>query len=293
MKKLYTFIALAITLIATAQAPQGFNYQATVRNSSGALILNQNVNFKFNIMLNSSTSAPVYTETKTVTTDDLGQVSLVVGTGTATTGTFSSINWANGSYYLGIEINTGSGYVAMGTTQLLSVPYALHANTATSTTSSAEGFTHYIGELFGGGIIVSVWKTAGVEHGLITSLTDIGTSVWSNVENLIGTPAQSTSDGQSNTLAIINQVGHVASGAKLCNDYVAGGFNDWYLPATWELKEIKNSALKIYLTLGVNYEIKGGEYLCSTESNDSYYYGICECDIGKSWEAYVRAVRKF
>ena len=130
MKKLYTLISFAITLIATAQAPQGFNYQATVRNSAGALILNQNVNFKFNIMLNSQTSAPVYTETKTVTTDDLGQVSLVVGTGTATTGTFSSIKWANGTYYLGIELNTGSGFVAMGTTQLLSVPYALYANSA-------------------------------------------------------------------------------------------------------------------------------------------------------------------
>ena len=50
--------------------------------------------------------------------------------GTATIGSFSSINWGNGSYYLGIELNTGSGYVAMGTTQLLSVPYALYANTA-------------------------------------------------------------------------------------------------------------------------------------------------------------------
>ena len=55
MKKLFTLIALAITLIAAAQAPQGFNYQATVRNSSGALIVNQNVLFKFNIMQNSQT----------------------------------------------------------------------------------------------------------------------------------------------------------------------------------------------------------------------------------------------
>ena len=130
MKKLFTLIALTITLITSAQAPQGFNYQATVRNSSGALIINQNVYFKFNIMLNSQTSVPVYSETHYVPTDDLGQVNLVVGTGTATTGTFSTINWANGTYYLGIELNTGTGYVAMGTTQLLSVPYALYANTA-------------------------------------------------------------------------------------------------------------------------------------------------------------------
>ncbi len=130
MKKLYTTLALIATIIIFAQAPQGFNYQATVRNSAGNLIVNQNVYFKFNIMLNSQTSVPIFTETHYVPTDDLGQVNLVIGQGTATTGSFSTINWANGNYYLGIEINTGSGYVAMGTTQLLSVPYALYANSA-------------------------------------------------------------------------------------------------------------------------------------------------------------------
>ena len=133
MKKLITLLALVIALITNAQAPQGFNYQATVRNSAGALIVNQNVNFKFNIMLNSATSLPVFSETHLAPTDDLGQVNLVIGTGTATTGSFSTINWGTGNYYLGIELNTGSGYVAMGTTQLLSVPYALYANSSGNT----------------------------------------------------------------------------------------------------------------------------------------------------------------
>lgn len=130
MKKLITLLALIITITINAQAPQGFNYQATVRNSAGALITNQNVLFKFNIMLNSQTSLPVYSETHQAPTDDLGQVNLTVGQGTPTIGSFASINWANGTYYLGIELNTGSGFVVMGTTQLLSVPYALYANTA-------------------------------------------------------------------------------------------------------------------------------------------------------------------
>ena len=99
MRKLYTLLAFVITLITFAQAPQGFNYQASVRNSAGALIVNQNVNFKFNIMLNSQTSVPVFSETHYVPTDDLGQVNLVIGTGSPTTGTFSSINWGNGTYY--------------------------------------------------------------------------------------------------------------------------------------------------------------------------------------------------
>ena len=118
-----------------AQAPQGLNYQATVRNSAGALIINQNVYLKFNIMLNSQNNIPVYSEIHYVPTDDLGQINSVIGQGTASIGTFTGINWANGNYYLGIELNTGSGYIAMGTTQLLSVPYALYANNALQTST--------------------------------------------------------------------------------------------------------------------------------------------------------------
>ena len=136
MKKLITLLALIVMTTINAQAPQGFNYQATVRNSAGALIVNQSVYFKFNLMLNSQTSVPVFTETHYVPTDDLGQVNLVIGQGTPTTGTFSTINWGTGNYYLGIELNTGSGYVPMGTTQLLSVPYALYANSSGNATTA-------------------------------------------------------------------------------------------------------------------------------------------------------------
>ena len=147
MKKLFTLLALVITIITVAQAPQGFNYQATVRNSSGALIINQNVLFKFNVRQNSMTGTVVYSENQTATTDDLGQVNLVVGQGTPTTGTFSTINWANGSYYLGIELNTGTGYVAMGTTQLLSVPYALYANSAGNSQSQGKTSIYLTGNI--------------------------------------------------------------------------------------------------------------------------------------------------
>ena len=132
MKKIITLLAIIATIATFAQAPQGFNYQATVRNSAGALIVNQNVIFRFKVLQNSATGTIVYSENHSVTTDDLGQVNLVIGQGTATVGTFSTINWGTGNYYLGIELNTGSGYVAMGTSQLLSVPYALYANSSGS-----------------------------------------------------------------------------------------------------------------------------------------------------------------
>ena len=133
MKKLFTLLVCIAAMATFAQAPQGFNYQATVRNSAGALITNQIVGFKFSIKQTSASGTTVYSETQYVTPDNLGQVSLVVGTGTPSTGTFATINWASGTYYLAIELNTGAGFVAMGTTQLLSVPYALYANSSGST----------------------------------------------------------------------------------------------------------------------------------------------------------------
>ena len=125
MKKILTLLALIATTVIFAQAPQGFNYQATVRTSSGQLLLNQIVLVKFNILLNSTTGTLIYSETQTANTDDLGHINLVVGQGVASSGSFSTINWGTGNYYLGIELNTGAGYVIMGTTQLMSVPYAL------------------------------------------------------------------------------------------------------------------------------------------------------------------------
>jgi hypothetical protein len=148
MKKFYTILCLAIASLTQlqAQAPQGFNYQATVRNNSGDLIVNNNVYFKFNVMQGSQTSLPVFTEIHYVPTDDLGQVNLVIGQGTATTGVFSELDWSLGSYYLGIELNTGNGYVAMGTTQLLSVPYALFAENSGNSTPTTPNLETVLAE---------------------------------------------------------------------------------------------------------------------------------------------------
>ena len=136
MKKFYSVLFVVIISISQliAQAPQGFNYQATVRNSSGELVVNTNVYFKFNVIQGSQTSEPIFIETHYVPTDDLGQVNLIIGQGTTDTGVFSELDWSQGSYYLGIELDTGSGYLDMGTTQLLSVPYALYAENSGNST---------------------------------------------------------------------------------------------------------------------------------------------------------------
>ena len=148
MKKLYSLLAFVITITTFAQAPQGFNYQATVRNSAGELIIKSNVYFKFNVIQGSQTAVPVFTETHYVPTDDLGQVNLVIGQGSANTGAFSQLDWSLGSYYLGIElsINGANNYVAMGTTQLLSVPYAFYAQNSGNATSTTPNLQSVLAE---------------------------------------------------------------------------------------------------------------------------------------------------
>ena len=148
MKKFYTILCLAIASLTQlqAQAPQGFNYQATVRNSAGDLIVNTNVYFKFNVIQGSLTAVPIFTETHYVSTDGLGQVNLVIGQGSANTGVFSELDWSLGSYYLGIELDTGNGYLDMGTTQLLSVPYALYAENSGNATSATPNLEAVLAE---------------------------------------------------------------------------------------------------------------------------------------------------
>lgn len=132
MKKII-LLALILSSIATfGQAPNGFNYQATVRNNSGNLLTNQNVTFKFSIIKDLPNNSPLYTETTNITTDDLGQVKAIIGQGTVQVGQFSQIDWASGTFHLKIELNSGSGFIPLGTTQFLSVPYSLYSENSGS-----------------------------------------------------------------------------------------------------------------------------------------------------------------
>ena len=135
MRKIIYILILTIInfQFSYTQIPPGFNYQSEIRDSNGQILVNQPVYFKFNIHQDSQTSLPIFTEIHYTATDDLGQVSLVIGNGTATTGNFTDIDWSTGVYFLGIELDIGGGYTAMGNTQLFSVPYALYAENSGST----------------------------------------------------------------------------------------------------------------------------------------------------------------
>ena len=112
-----------------AQAPEKMSYQAVIRNSNDALVANQAVGMQISILQTIATGTAVYVETQTPTTNINGLVSLEIGTGTPVTGTFAGIDWATGPYFIKTETDpTGSTtYTITGTSQLMSVPYALYA----------------------------------------------------------------------------------------------------------------------------------------------------------------------
>jgi hypothetical protein len=149
MKHFLTIIILAIHFLAIAQAPQGMNYQAAARNSQGNLLLNQQIGLRFSIHDGSLTGAIVYSETQTATTNAFGSFSTVIGSGTPVQGTFASIPWASGSKFLQVEIDVTGGvnYVDMGTSQLMSVPYALFAQNSANGPTGATGVTGNTGDI--------------------------------------------------------------------------------------------------------------------------------------------------
>ena len=133
MKKLYTLLtAIILATSAFAQAPEKMSYQAVVRDASDALVATQAVGIQISILQTTATGTAVYTETQTPTTNANGLVSLEIGSGTVVSGTFNTIDWANDTYFIKTETDPtgGTTYTITGTSQLMSVPYALYAKTS-------------------------------------------------------------------------------------------------------------------------------------------------------------------
>lgn len=135
MKRIFTIAAaLIMTANVWAQAPEKMSYQAVVRDAGNALLISTGVGMQISILQGSTTGTAIYVETQSPTTNANGLVSLEIGNGTPTTGTFAAIDWSVGPYFIKTETDPtgGSTYTITGTSQLMSVPYALHANTADS-----------------------------------------------------------------------------------------------------------------------------------------------------------------
>lgn len=153
MKKIYTLI---ISLVIASQLfgqnnakkavvdpspPEKISYQAVLRNSANTLVVSTAVGMKISILQGSPAGTAVYEETHTPTTNINGLVSVEIGGGTVVSGDISSIDWASGPYFVKTETDPtgGTTYTITGTSQLLSVPYALYAKTSGSSTPGPQG----------------------------------------------------------------------------------------------------------------------------------------------------------
>ncbi|MDX2248161.1 MAG: hypothetical protein SF052_15360, partial [Bacteroidia bacterium] len=126
---LTAFLLLALQVLVQAQAPQGISYQAIARD--GTSVLNgQTIEVRFTILQGGN---QVYQETHSALTNSYGLFTLTIGRGLPVSGIFDAINWGLGNYFLRVEINpNNSGFVNMGVTEMVSVPFSLYAEKAGS-----------------------------------------------------------------------------------------------------------------------------------------------------------------
>lgn len=128
MKK---FSVLLITILigvifVTAQTPNQFKYQAILRDAGGTILSSVNKTIVVDILQGNINGNSVFTETHNLTTTVQGLINMNIGS--VNTSGLANINWANNTYFIKITVDG----TVMGTSQLLSVPYALYSGAAGS-----------------------------------------------------------------------------------------------------------------------------------------------------------------
>jgi len=180
-KKLILLLTFSFTLLNFVIAqppPNAFNYSAVARNAAGQPIATTTIGIQVSILKTSPTGASQYSENHFVNTDAYGLFNLVIGAGAVQSGSMSTIDWSNDNYYLkvGMDANGGTNFLTMGTTQLLSVPYALYAKSAGSVNGGA-GFSGNYNDLTNSPVLAPV-ATSGSYNDLTNSpvLAPVATS---------------------------------------------------------------------------------------------------------------------
>jgi len=200
MKVLKTLLFAVIFLISAdimAQVPQAFNYQAVARSSSGTIIASQPIGLKLIIHQGSASGTIVYAETHVPTTNQFGLFTVSLGQGTVVTGTFASIAWSSGNYWLEAQMDPagGNAYTSMGASQLLSVPFAMYASNAG--TSGATGATGPTGPAGADGATGATGATGVGTTGATGSTGPTG----------VGTTGATGSTGPTGTAGAIGSMG--------------------------------------------------------------------------------------
>ncbi|MCR4029982.1 MULTISPECIES: hypothetical protein [Flavobacterium] len=181
-----TFLLLSSFTILLAQAPQKMSYQAVVRKADSTLLVNSVIGIRISILIGSETGKPSYEETQTTTTNTNGLATIEIGGGTAINGRFSDIDWGAGSHFVKTEIDPtgGTNYTISGTSQLLSVPYALYSGS-----SSNKGKTSIVltGDISDAEARAQIKSELGsyTENIYVTNTTNLTTLDLNSATNLI------------------------------------------------------------------------------------------------------------
>lgn len=201
MKKvIYFFILLLISASSFSQVPQGISYQAVVRNSSNALVANAPVSAFITILKDSANGSLVYGEIDNATTNANGLFSVVIGKGQSQIGSLSNINWGSGVYYIRSAIDPagGTNRTIVGSSQILSVPYALYAANGTANGNKVGDMQYWDGSKWtlipagtNGSVLtlcngVPTWGGCGVTAVLPTVTTSATNSITSSGATLNG-----------------------------------------------------------------------------------------------------------
>ena len=141
MQKIITILAAVLFTASTfSQSPHKMSYQAVIRDANNALVKNSSIGMRISILQASVSGAAVYVEMQTSITNINGLATMEIGNGTVISGNFANIDWSNGPYFIKTETDPtgGNNYHVAGTSELLSVPYALHAKTTESVSAETD-----------------------------------------------------------------------------------------------------------------------------------------------------------
>jgi hypothetical protein len=220
MKNRFILVFMCLAFIVTAQVPTQINYQGVARSTNGTPIANTTITVRLTIHENTATGNPIYSETRTVTTNSLGLYTVIMGSSDASSisGAINNINWANNPKYLEVEIDPagGNSLVSIGTSQLNSVPFALHAQKADQISSTATISSQQITSSYATTGQVLVWNgTNWLPTTLPTGTTfTAGAGIAISGNTISANDASSTNEIQTisktgNTISLSNGGGSV------------------------------------------------------------------------------------
>jgi hypothetical protein len=291
MKKIFTLIIgilFSLTILNSQVAPpQAFSFKATIQGANGQTIVNKTISLRISILQDDINGFVTFSEYFTPTTNHYSQVDVEIGKGNVLSGIFSAIDWSAHKYFLKVEVDAkgGTTYQTLSTTQLLSVPYALYAGSATTANESdpifkshpAYGFTP---SLLNDGNTAYSWGNHA-SAGYLKSYTETDPIFINHVANGITNTLISnwnTAYGWGNHNGLYRPIDYVPTWSDVTGKpsfatvATSGSFNDLADKPTTDGSETKITAGTNVTVVGVGNAISP-YVISSIDGNSNHYIG--------------------